>query len=166
MITPLEVFCCYAREDQEMLVKLKKHLAPLVRQGKITIWSDVDLRAGTEWEKELHHHLESADIILLLISPDFMASDYCYSAEMERALVRHTKGSARESFQFCFVLLSGRMRRLRNSKSFQQMPGMWQSGSIGMIHFTILPRILIRSLQNYKSGEHRSRRRETTGTNR
>jgi hypothetical protein len=95
MITPLEVFCCYAREDQEMLVKLKKHLAPLVRQGKITIWSDVDLSAGIEWEKELHHHLESADIILLLISPDFMASDYCYSTEMERALVRHNQGSAR-----------------------------------------------------------------------
>jgi TIR domain len=94
MSTPLEVFCCYAREDQEMLVQLKKHLMPLQRQGQITIWSDTNLDAGVEWEKELHQHLESANIILLLISPDFMASDYCYSTEMRRAIERHDQGSA------------------------------------------------------------------------
>jgi TIR domain len=94
MVSPLEVFCCYAREDQDMLRQLKKHLAPLVREGQITIWSDIDLNAGVEWEKELHQHLESADIILLLISPDFMDSDYCYSTEMGRAIARHNEGSA------------------------------------------------------------------------
>ena len=94
MATPLEVFCCYAREDQEMLEQLKKHLTPLQRQGQITIWSDTNLNAGVEWEKELHRHLESADIILLLISPDFMASDYCYSTEMRRAIERHDQGRA------------------------------------------------------------------------
>ena len=94
MSDPLEVFCCYAREDQEMLAHLKKHLAPLERQGQVTIWSDTNLNAGVEWEKELHQHLESADIILLLISPDFMASDYCYSTEMWRAIARHNERSA------------------------------------------------------------------------
>jgi TIR domain len=94
MTSPLEVFCCYAREDQDMLRHLKKHLAPLVRGGQITIWSDINLNAGVEWEKELHQHLESADIILLLISPDFMDSDYCYSIEMGRAITRHKAGSA------------------------------------------------------------------------
>src|SRR5712692_10039113 len=94
MSAPLEVFCCYAREDQEMLTYLRKHLAPLERQGQITIWSDTNLNAGVEWEKELHQHLESADIVLLLISPDFMASDYCYSTEMARAIARHNEGSA------------------------------------------------------------------------
>ncbi len=94
MSAPLEVFCCYAREDQKLLAHLKKHLAPLERQGQITIWSDSNLDAGVEWEKELHQHLESADIILLLISPDFMASDYCYSTEMERAIAHHNEGSA------------------------------------------------------------------------
>lgn len=94
MSTSLEVFCCYAREDQEMLVQLTKHLAPLERRGQITIWSDTNLNAGVEWEKELHQHLNSADIILLLISPDFMASDYCYSTEMGRAIQRHDEGSA------------------------------------------------------------------------
>src|SRR5689334_12331824 len=77
MDTPLEVFCCYAREDQDMLTHLKKHLAPLVRQGRIMVWCDTDLSAGVAWERVLHEHLERADIILLLISPDFMNSDYC-----------------------------------------------------------------------------------------
>lgn len=94
MPVPLEVFCCYAREDQEMLEHLKKHLMPLQRSSQITIWSDTNLNAGVEWEKELHQHLESADLILLLISPDFMSSDYCYSTEMKRAIERHDQGSA------------------------------------------------------------------------
>jgi TIR domain len=75
MFAPLEVFCCYAHEDQEMLEHLQKHLMLLQRNGQITVWSDTNLNAGAEWEKELHQHLESADIILLLISPDFMNSD-------------------------------------------------------------------------------------------
>lgn len=95
MSSPLEVFCCYAHEDQAMLEQLKKQLILLQRQGQITIWSDTDLNAGVEWEKELHQHLESADIFLLLISPDFMASDYCYGIEMQRAIQRHNEGSAR-----------------------------------------------------------------------
>ena len=94
MPVPLEVFCCYAREDQELLEHLKKNLVPLQRSGQITIWSETNLNAGIEWEKELHKHLESADVILLLISPDFMASDYCYSIEMKRAIERHDQGIA------------------------------------------------------------------------
>src|SRR5215469_6153707 len=94
MSAPLEIFCCYAREDQEMLEYLKKHLMPLQRQSQIRIWSDTNLSAGMEWEKDLHRRLEIADIILLLVSPDFMASDYCYSIEMKRAIERHDQGSA------------------------------------------------------------------------
>jgi hypothetical protein len=94
MPIPLEVFCCYAREDLKMLKHLKKSLMPLQQSSQITIWSDTNLNAGVEWEKELHQHLESADLILLLISPDFMSSDYCYSTEMKRAIERHTQGDA------------------------------------------------------------------------
>ena len=94
MPIPLELFCCSAREDQEMLESLRKHLMPLQRQGQITIWSNANIHAGMEWEKELHRHLESADIILLLISPDFMNSEYCYSTEMKRAIERSEQGSA------------------------------------------------------------------------
>ena len=91
---PLEVFCCYAREDQEMLEDLKKHLTALQRQNRIVVWSDTNLHAGVEWKTELHQRLESADIILLLISADFIASDYCYGTEMKRAIERHDQGNA------------------------------------------------------------------------
>jgi Clp amino terminal domain, pathogenicity island component/TIR domain len=90
----IEIFCCYAREDQELLLKLKKHLKPLERQGLITLWSDIDINGGMEWESEIKKHLNSAQIILLFVSSDFMQSDYCYSTEMSRAMERHGSGEA------------------------------------------------------------------------
>ena len=90
----VEVFCCYAREDQDLMKTLRKHLMPLQRSKLITIWSDIDINAGDDWEKEIEKHLDSAHIILLLVSADFIASDYCYSKEMERALERHKKNEA------------------------------------------------------------------------
>jgi hypothetical protein len=70
------------------------HLSPLQRQGLITIRSDIDIDAGAVWDVEIKKHLNSAQIILLLISPDFMASEYCYSTEMRRALDRHEANEA------------------------------------------------------------------------
>jgi len=95
MISTIEIFCCYAREDQELLRNLKKHLMPLQRQGLITIWSDTDITAGATWEEEINQHLNTAHIILLLVSPDFIASEYCYSKEMKQAMQRHERGEAR-----------------------------------------------------------------------
>ncbi|MDQ2716524.1 MAG: TIR domain-containing protein [Chloroflexota bacterium] len=92
---PVKIFCCYAREDELLLNKLKTHLVPLQRQGLIDIWHDRDITAGAEWEREIREHLNTAQIILLLVSPDFMDSDYCYSIEMKKALERHALGEAR-----------------------------------------------------------------------
>lgn len=94
MSQPLEIFCCYARRDHLLLQQLKSHLTPLQRKGIITLWADSDIHAGAAWEEEIRKHLEIAHIILLLVSPDFMASDYCYSEEMIRALDRQKKGEA------------------------------------------------------------------------
>lgn len=91
---PIEIFCCYARKDQEFLQNLKAHLMPLQREGLITIWSDTDINAGRAWEEEIQKHLNSAQIILLLVSPDFIASDYSYSQELKRAIERHKRGEA------------------------------------------------------------------------
>jgi WD40 repeat protein len=88
------VFFCYAHEDELLLNQLKKHLQPLQRQGLIQLWYDREIRAGSEWEPEIKKQLDTAQIILLLVSPDFMASDYCYSIEMQRALERHQRGEA------------------------------------------------------------------------
>jgi hypothetical protein len=95
MASTIEIFCCYAHKDRPLLKELKYHLMPLQRQGLIDEWHDSDISAGTEWEGEINKHLNTADIILLLVSPDFMVSDYCYGVEMKRAMERHEHGEAR-----------------------------------------------------------------------
>lgn len=95
MEKPLQVFCCYAHEDRSFLLELMKRLIPLRREGLITTQSDVDISPGEDWEQEIRRYLDTAHIILLLISPDFLASDYCYSNEMVQALERHSAGDAR-----------------------------------------------------------------------
>lgn len=89
------LFYSYAHEDEELRNQLGKHLHLLKRQGLITSWHDREIRAGDDWAIEIDTHLESAQIILLLISADFLASDYCYGVEMKRALERHFAGEAR-----------------------------------------------------------------------
>lgn len=92
---PVKIFFCYAHEDEALLNKLKIHLRPLQREGLIDIWDDRAIKAGTEWEREIREQLNTAQLILLLISPDFMNSDYCYSNEMLRAMERHNRGEAK-----------------------------------------------------------------------
>lgn len=92
---PIEVFCCYARNDQLFLDELKKHLSTLEREKLISLWADVNINAGENWEEEIHRHLNTAQIILLLVSPDFIASEYCYSIEMQQAMQRHARGEVR-----------------------------------------------------------------------
>ena len=91
----VNIFFSYARKDIGFLNKLKQHLTPLQREGLVsTLWYDHEISAGTEWEKEIDLNLNTAQIILLLVSPDFIASDYCYSIEVKRALERHEHGEA------------------------------------------------------------------------
>jgi len=92
--TPVEVFCSYAHEDEAWLRKLEKHLSLLRREGLITEWYDRKIVPGMNWAQAINDHLLTASIILLLISSDFLASDYCYSIEMRRALERHEMGEA------------------------------------------------------------------------
>jgi hypothetical protein len=92
---PVELFYSYAHADEAYRLTLEKHLKLLQRQGVISAWHDRKIMPGSGWAEDLHHYLESAHIILLLISPDFIASDYCYDIEMKRALERHRTGAAR-----------------------------------------------------------------------
>jgi tetratricopeptide (TPR) repeat protein len=92
---PVKIFFCYAREDELLLNKLKPHLQLMQRQGIIDTWHDREINAGVEWEQEISKQLNEAQIILLLISPDFMTSHYAYSVEMQRAMMRHERGEAR-----------------------------------------------------------------------
>src|SRR6185503_17343659 len=85
----VELFYSYAHKDESLRNELDKHLSGLVHTGQITEWHDRQIGAGMEWEGEISAHLESAQIILLLISADFIHSKYCYSIEMKRAMQRH-----------------------------------------------------------------------------
>jgi hypothetical protein len=91
---PLSVFISYAHEDEPLRQQLEAHLSLLRRQGLIADWQDRQILAGEEWARDIDEHLERASLILLLISPDFLASEYCYGIEMRRALERHQNGEA------------------------------------------------------------------------
>ena len=91
----LEVFLSYSHQDQAFRSELDKHLSNLKRQGIISSWSDSNIAPGTEWQPQIMTHLNTARIILLLISADFMDSDFCYSIEMTRAIERHRANEAR-----------------------------------------------------------------------
>jgi O-acetyl-ADP-ribose deacetylase (regulator of RNase III) len=75
---PVSMFISYSHKDQTLRAELEKHLIILRRQGLIEIWHDREITAGSEWRGAIDEHLQTARLILLLISPDFMASEYCY----------------------------------------------------------------------------------------
>jgi TIR domain len=93
-VSPTTIFYSYAHEDESLRDELNKHLSLLKMQGRITDWYDRKIVPGTDWAHAIDKHLISASIILLLISPDFLASEYCYGIEMQRALERHAAGTA------------------------------------------------------------------------
>lgn len=84
----------YAHADEALRNELEKHLSPLKRMGRISTWHDRRIVPGEEFEGQIDHHFSVADVILLLISSDFIASDYCYQIEMTNALLRHERGQA------------------------------------------------------------------------
>jgi hypothetical protein len=91
----VEIFLSYSHEDEYFRDKLVRYLSPLKRQGVISVWHDRDITMGQEWQGQIDEHLENAQIILLLVSADYLSSDYCYDIEMSRAMTRHTVGAAR-----------------------------------------------------------------------
>jgi hypothetical protein len=90
---PLTVFLSYAPKDKELLEQLKNQLSPLERANFVFLWSDQRVKPGSNREQEIDEQLEKASIILLLISPNYFASDYLYGYEMRRALERHKAGT-------------------------------------------------------------------------
>jgi hypothetical protein len=90
-----KVFVAYAQEDSRYRDQLEGHLTPLVRAGIIEIWHDRRIAAGEDWQVRLKEEMDSADVILLLISADFIASDFCWDEQVIRAIERHREGTAR-----------------------------------------------------------------------
>ena len=91
----IKIFYSYSRKDLDMRNTLEDHLSALREAGRIRAWHDLELEAGSEWEPVILDKLDTADIILLLVSSNFIASKYCYGTELKRALARHAEGTAR-----------------------------------------------------------------------
>jgi hypothetical protein len=90
-----KVFVSYSRVDEAQRVRLDVHLAPLVRDGLIDLWSDRAIAPGSDWERDIEQELATADIVLLLVTPDFVASVYCFEKELAEALRRHEEDGVR-----------------------------------------------------------------------
>jgi hypothetical protein len=88
------LFFSYSHRDEALRDELEIHLTALKRQGILTTWHDRRIGAGNEFDHSISEHLKSADIVLLLISPYFIASDYCFEVEMKGALERHENKQA------------------------------------------------------------------------
>jgi hypothetical protein len=95
MPKPFSVFISYSHEDTELYKQLKTHLSSLKNDNTISIWSDVDISLGTDWKNQIQTQLSTAHIILLLISADFLASDFIRTKELAKALERHKANTAR-----------------------------------------------------------------------
>src|SRR5262245_25912977 len=90
----VSVFFSYSHEDEQYRDQLEKHLATLKRQGLIDAWHDRRILAGDDFARQISDELGKANVVLLLVSASFLASDYCFGVEMKRALARHDAGEA------------------------------------------------------------------------
>lgn len=90
-----KLFISYSHADAALLAILKTHLKPLERASVIAPWFDGYLLPGDDIDAQVRSALENAELVALLVSPDFLASDYCYDVEMQAAVARHEKGEAR-----------------------------------------------------------------------
>ena len=91
----LQAFVSYSHRDDRLRAELETHLKLLQRTGALQLWTDRRITAGDEWKGQIDENLERADLILLLVSADFMNSDYCFDIELKRAMERHEAGEAR-----------------------------------------------------------------------
>lgn len=98
MVAPprgVSAFFSYSHRDQSRRDRLEKHMSVLKRERIVTCWHDRLILPGTDFAAEIDDRINTADIVLLLISADFLASNYCYEIECESALSRHSAGEAR-----------------------------------------------------------------------
>lgn len=91
----MKAFISYSHRDAAVLERLHAHLVNLRREGLIEAWYDREILAGSDFDGEIKRELEDAELFLMIVSPDFLNSNYCYDTEMARALERHAAGEAR-----------------------------------------------------------------------
>lgn len=95
MARPVSLFISYAQKDQDLRGQLETHLALLKRQNLIESWKDRTLLSGQDYQGIIDDRIEQADIVVLLLTPSFMSSSYCYEGEMARAMELNQRGEIR-----------------------------------------------------------------------
>ncbi|MDP4215029.1 MAG: toll/interleukin-1 receptor domain-containing protein [Bacteroidota bacterium] len=90
----IKIFSSYSHKDEVFRDELGKHLAILKRKKLIDDWYDRRIEAGSDLPSSINTNLKGSDIILLLVSADFLHSDYCYDIEMQEAMKMHERGEA------------------------------------------------------------------------
>ena len=94
-LIPIQIFIAYSQKDRVFLDALRSHAMPLLRKGNVTVWFDGEIRPGETWDEVIKSNLHTADIILMLLSANALASDYFYEQEVKDAIERHKAGTAR-----------------------------------------------------------------------
>ena len=92
---PMRIFISYSHHDGEFLSRLHESLATLKRGGDVETWDDRLIQGGADFSEEIDKQLANADVMLPLVSPSFISSDYCYDREMMTAIRRHYDGTMR-----------------------------------------------------------------------
>jgi hypothetical protein len=110
------IFISYSHKDRDWFGKVVRHLRPLQRVGKIEPWSDVQIKPGTNWRKEIEQALRTAKIALLLISADFYASDFIVENELP-ALLKNA--SQKGTKILSLIIKPSRFDRDKNLSRFQ-----------------------------------------------
>ena len=92
---PIKVFVSYAHADHSLKQEFDQHLSVLKHGTFVDVWSDPDIPPGAEWNDQILRRLDEADLILMLVSPAFLASEFIRTTEMPRAMERHVAGTAK-----------------------------------------------------------------------
>ena len=92
---PAKIFVSYSHLDERHRESLESHLKVLKSAGLLELWHDRRINPGDDWKGKIDHALEEADVVVLLVSSDFLASDYCNDVELSRALERNANGNCR-----------------------------------------------------------------------
>ena len=92
---PISLFYSYSHKDEDLRSELAAHLVPLERSGLIEVWHDRDMLPGDRIDAEIAKKLQVVDVVLVLVSPSFIQSSYCYDIELKKAIERHQRDEAR-----------------------------------------------------------------------
>lgn len=90
MAKPITIFISYAHKDDSYLQEFQTFLKPFVMQKRIAVWTDKNIVAGERWNDIIKNNLNKSEVILFLVSPDFLASDYINDTEIKNAVEKES----------------------------------------------------------------------------